>query len=110
LNRPSDQNLYEKAGFDFLCLPVPDWCPPTLAQTLKFIQFFKEKCSKKLPVVVHCEGGIGRTGTMIAAYFISEGMGLMEAVKRVRSSQPAAIETDEQISFLEEFEKKVKQF
>lgn len=44
-------------------------------------------------VVVHCRGGIGRTGLVVARFLVEEGMLAEEAIARVRASRPGAIET-----------------
>jgi len=101
LNIPCDVPVYASSGFDFLCLPVPDGAPPTLQQVTDFTGFVDKNRSQSKPVTVHCEAGIGRTGTMLAAYLISKGASAETAVSQVRSVEDRAIETPQQIQFLE---------
>jgi len=101
LNIPSDAQVYASSGFDFLCLPIPDGAPPTLEQVTDFIGFVDKNRSQSRPVAVHCEAGIGRTGTMLAVYHISKGASAETAVSQVRSLENRAIETPRQIQFLE---------
>jgi hypothetical protein len=103
LNIPSDQVVFESAGFSFLCLPVPDGGAPTLEQANEFVQFVEHQRQAQRPVAVHCEAGLGRTGTMLAAYLISQGDNAETAIRRVREVERVAIETTRQIRFLEEF-------
>lgn len=103
LNIPSDASVFESAGFAFLCLPVPNGHAPTLSQAERFLQFMAEQQPARRPVAVHCEGGLGRTGTMLAIYLISQGDGAEAAIRRIRAVEPSAIETPRQIQFLEEF-------
>lgn len=103
LNIPSNSDVYESAGFSFLCLPIPDGAAPTAAQAIQFTQFVNTQISAKHPVAVHCEAGIGRTGTMIASYLISQGDDAQTAINRVRAVEGRAIETRRQIDFLEHF-------
>jgi len=103
LNLPADAAVYESAGFSFLCLPIPDGGAPTVEQATQFVQFMAAQKSAHRPVAVHCEAGIGRTGTMIAAYLISQGDDARTAINKVRAVEPRAIETPRQIEFLENF-------
>jgi len=103
LNIPSDAAVYESAGFNFLCLPVPDGSAPDLKQTSEFVRFVDDNRAAQRPVAVHCEAGVGRTGTMLATYLIAKGRTAGEAIHRVREVEPRAVETPRQIRFLEEF-------
>jgi atypical dual specificity phosphatase len=105
LNLPSDEALYQKAGFTFLCLPVADGHAPTPVQALDFVRFITEQRQATRPVAVHCEAGLGRTGTMLALYMISQGETAPAAILRIRQIEPAAIETQNQVAFLYEFQK-----
>lgn len=108
LNIPSDASVFKSAGFEFLCLPVPDGAAPTMEQAEEFIRFVGEQRRSGRAVAVHCEAGIGRTGTMLAAYLIAQGESAAEAIRKVREVERVAIETPGQIQFLEEFQKRIK--
>ena len=103
LNIPTDQAIFESAGFSSLCLPVPDGEAPTLKQAGEFVRFMEEQRQAQRPVAVHCEAGLGRTGTMLALYLITQGDNAQTAIRRVRDVEKVAIETRTQIQFLEEF-------
>ena len=108
LNIQSDRAVFESAGFEFLCLPVENGEPPSIAQVHEFIGFMKKCRAQNLPVAVYCQAGAGRTSTMIACYLIHVGQSAAEAIANMRLKEPSAVETRAQIVFLEEFEKLVR--
>ena len=97
LNIPSCTKIYEAAGFKFLCRPVPDYEPPEYDQAVRILNFID---NSPKAVAIHCEGGIGRTGTILAANLIRRGELPEAAIHKVRSVEPAAIETSSQVRFL----------
>jgi atypical dual specificity phosphatase len=103
LNIPSDAAVYEAAGFAFMCLPVSDGGAPTVEHAQDFIAFVDRQLADHRPVAVHCEAGLGRTGTMLATYLISRGDSPELAISRVRAAESSAVETPRQIQFLEQF-------
>ncbi len=100
LNIPGDQRVYESAGFSFLSMPVPNGGAPASEDEARILNEFFRLSPPAL--AVHCEAGLGRTGTVIAMLLIAQGLGLDDAVSRVRAAQPAAIETAAQMKFLED--------
>ena len=106
LNIPSDETVYRAAGFQFVCLPILDGESPTFQQANQFIRFVQHNRAQNRATAVHCEAGLGRTGTMIATYLISEGDDAETAIRRVRTVEKVAIETPRQIRFLEDYAKR----
>ena len=46
---------------------------------------------------------MGRTGTIIACYFVTKGLDAKNAIARTRRLRPASVETDEQVAAVEEY-------
>ena len=108
LNIPNDAAVFTTAGFDFKNIPVRDGFPPTIDQTNEFLVFVEQSRWRSKPVITFCEAGLGRTGTMLAAYLIHTGKSAKDAIAAVRAVEPAAIETKAQLNFLEQYEKSRK--
>ena len=45
---------------------------------------------------MHCGGGLGRTGTLLACYLVRQGLPAAEAIERVRAVRPGSVETRQQ--------------
>ena len=78
-------------GFVYRHIPVPDETAPTLAQIDVFVRFVAEMLTQAKPVLVHCAGGYGRTGTMLACYLVSQGWHALDAIGEVRARRPGSI-------------------
>ena len=89
-------------GFERHNIPVKDFCPPTVEQLEQFVAL-AASMPPNAKMVVHCEGGSGRTGTFAAAYLIAKGLTVTEAIAHVRKARRHAIETPEQEAALGDF-------
>ncbi|QIW23444.1 protein phosphatase [Sulfolobus sp. S-194] len=95
-------HLLKEKGFEFLHEAVPDGYAPTFDQFLRIYEWLKKGNAN----LVHCIGGIGRTGTIIAGYLVlKEGLDSGEAIEEVRNYRPGAVQTYEQQLFLLQLEK-----
>ena len=84
-------------------LPIPDFGTPSLDDLHEVIEWIKRQTEDGKAVLVHCYGGIGRSGMVAAAYLISNGFGADDAIKHVRARVSGAIETHEQENLLRAF-------
>lgn len=96
-----DPPLAKAAGWEWQNIPIRDFGAPSLAQLHQFVELIRS--SYERTVVVHCEGGTGRTGTMAAAHWIAKGLSVAGAIALVRQGRSRAVETPEQESALVEF-------
>lgn len=85
-------------------LPTVDEEAPTLEHLHEGAAFMQRVIEAGGAVYVHCAGGVGRAPTMAAAYFMTKGMTLDEAVALIRQSRPYIDIRDPQWERLREFE------
>lgn len=86
-------------------LPVADFTAPTLRQVEQAIASIDDFFAQGLAVAMHCRAGLGRTGTVLACYLVSQGSPAKQAIEEVRMKRPGSIETPEQVAVIELFER-----
>src|SRR6476620_6143717 len=99
---PLPRHWVNEAGLLAVHLPVPDMQAPTVEQLATAVETISNAKASGMAVAVHCMAGIGRTGTILAAYFVNEGMSPEEAIRTVRRLRPGSLETYEQERVVEE--------
>ncbi len=91
----ADPKLLEKLDIDLVRIPLRDGQSPTTAQVNRFLKVVKGTDKR---VFVNCGAGVGRTGTMAAAYLVASGKsGSMEALGRNLAVGPPSLE---QVAFV----------
>ncbi|HET7844446.1 MAG TPA: protein-tyrosine phosphatase family protein [Xanthomonadales bacterium] len=84
-------------------VPVMDMGAPTTAQATAIGRLASVALDSGHAVAVHCRGGLGRTGTAIAAILVWRGATAETAISRVRAAQPYAVQSLVQHQFIHEF-------
>lgn len=80
--------------------PIPDMRAPSLAQVRAICLRIEEWLARGERVAVHCRGGLGRTGTVLASFFILRGATVPEALANVRRVEPRFVQSSEQMELL----------
>lgn len=73
-----------QAQLEYCYLSVVDWELPSFEQVERFL----EVVNQSAPVLVHCAAGVGRTGTFVACYRVSQGMAAEEALELTNAETP----------------------
>ncbi len=103
---PLNEVLIEEFGFSVKHIPVRDFEAPTLEQVQDFIAFAEKARAEGRKLVVHCDAGIGRTGTVLACYLVSKGYNAAKAIEEVRVKRPGSVETIEQEELVMKYEER----
>lgn len=83
--------------------PIPDMDAPSFELAVDICQQLEEMMRDGEVIAVHCRAGLGRTGTVLAAYLIWEGSNALSALETVRRVEPRWVQSEEQVAFLESF-------
>jgi atypical dual specificity phosphatase len=100
---PPRRDWVEDAGLLLFHAPMIDMEAPTPAQLDRVLSAIRKAHERSMGVAVHCGAGLGRTGTVLACYFVTKGLTAENAVARVRRLRPGSVETDDQAEAVEAF-------
>lgn len=102
-----------EAGLEVVHFPIKDVSTPRKAQTDEYADLVWRIVGllrEGKTVVVHCRGGLGRTGTVAAAVLVALGQGpdgAIALVRKVRSDR--AVETPEQEEYVRRFARELQE-
>jgi len=100
---PPRRTWINDAGLFLLHVPVEDLTAPSQEQLDQTISAMQKAHQQNWGVGVHCGAGLGRTGTVLACYLVTQGLSGKNAIARIRRLRPNSIENDEQERAIIEF-------
>ncbi|WWC98147.1 hypothetical protein V866_005038 [Kwoniella sp. B9012] len=107
---PLPSKWFQDESIKNIFIPVQNYYPPSIEQMDVIIQLLNDETN--LPILIHCGGGKGRAGTVIASYLASYGfhpptgdrnhpsMSAKEAIAALRKIRPGSLETSQQEAFV----------
>ena len=110
-----DPAMFEGTSVKNIHYNVVNYRPPIMSDLLEIISKMEETVRSDKGVIVHCGGGKGRAGTVLACYILKNGldgdlndtgypnMSAGDAIAKIRELRPGSIETEEQEQFINEY-------
>ena len=87
----SNLELYQQENIPYLWLPIQIASSPNRSQIAELTNFVNEHHRQGVGIAVHCTGGLHRTGTMLAAYLIWNGLSSDEAMVTIQTANSQAV-------------------
>ena len=99
-----DDLIWSKEEVEYIQFPINDFSVPPkkkFNELKKLISFIKENLMLSKHVLIHCNGGKGRSGVIAA--LVLKAMKEKDPIKKVREKVIGAIETEEQEIFVKDW-------
>lgn len=92
LNVESEAALCQQKGLRFISFPIPDFDIPTSFQEVnQLVDQLQDALLAGRKVVIHCRGGIGRSGMVAACLLIKQGISVSDSLAALRTARRCAV-------------------
>ncbi len=105
--QPFDRETLRAVGIVGRHFPIVDMRVPAIGPTARLCRDIERAVASGEGVAVHCRAGLGRTGTVLAAYLVWCGTAPDAAIATLRGLRRGFIQTQQQERFVHQFAESV---
>lgn len=102
------QQAVESRGMQFTHAPIEDFHAPSLELAISLVRQIRGDLSAGQRVLVHCQAGLGRAGTITACMLVCQGLSAHGAIAMARWVRPGAVQSEAQEQLVGRFESHIK--
>ncbi len=84
---------WKSHGVEVYYAPTPDFHPTDLIELYRIVKWIDKIINGGGKVLVHCMGGIGRSGLVAASYLLYRGWSPVKTINYIRTLRPGALES-----------------
>ena len=96
--------LLQELDIAYFHVPVRDQYPPNADQAQQILEIIRSLQVQQRPLLVHCHAGVGRTGTILHLYYLTQGQTLAQAKGEIRRKRvQCLLLSDKQLLFLQTY-------
>jgi atypical dual specificity phosphatase len=113
--KPLSSEWFKSSGIgegkiDYFHLSIEDYGAPSLEELDYVVNYISIQIDNGRPVMVHCSGGKGRTGTILAAYLLKKRnvLNAYQAINKLRKIRGESIQSKDKENILFDYEKYVR--
>lgn len=92
LNVEAEAALCQQKGLGFISFPIPDFdIPASFPEVNQLVDQLHDALLAGRKVVIHCRGGIGRSGMVAACLLVKQGISVFDSLAALRTARRCAV-------------------
>eukprot|EP01114_Cavostelium_apophysatum_P023788 TRINITY_DN9073_c0_g1_i2.p1 TRINITY_DN9073_c0_g1~~TRINITY_DN9073_c0_g1_i2.p1 ORF type:complete len:138 (+),score=1.43 TRINITY_DN9073_c0_g1_i2:247-660(+) len=106
---PEMHETLQANSIEVIHCPIKDkWIPSSMKVLVSVVNQICDRLREDKKIVVHCNGGKGRTGLVVAATLVRLGMEPNQAIAMIRHARPGMLRNPMQILYLKAYARRIR--